>query len=78
MEHEQPVMSSGASLGEWGITVSGASLNVPPCSRSLLRRPTEERVKDWQEVHAKISPDTRKELLHTQVRSLVLEVMVDG
>jgi hypothetical protein len=31
-------------------------------------RPTEERVTDWKEVHAKISPDKRGELLHTQVR----------
>jgi len=29
-------------------------------------RPPEERVQDWKEVHAKISPDTRGELLHTQ------------
>ncbi|KAF5841354.1 hypothetical protein DUNSADRAFT_13222 [Dunaliella salina] len=29
-------------------------------------RPPEERVRDWKEVHAKISPDSRGELLHTQ------------
>lgn len=35
--------------------------------KPLPYRPVEERMKDWKEVHAKVAPEMRGELLHTQV-----------
>lgn len=37
--------------------------------KPMAYRPVEERVKDWKEVHAKLAPEERAELLHTQVRA---------